>query len=87
MPAEARSFGKLLVGASKVALASPCGLAMALSDMRPVLPGHVIVAPTRLNAARLSDLSLAELDALFDCVRDVQSLLGRGASGARRIYI
>jgi bis(5'-adenosyl)-triphosphatase len=65
--------GRLSMGASKVLLASPTGLAVAYSKLRPVLPGHSIVTPTR--AARLlSDLTSAEVSALFDTVMDVQNL-------------
>ena len=74
---EARRFGSLLIGASKVVLQSPCGLAVAYGDVRPILPGHCIVAPTRSQEVqRLHDLTEEELDALFATVHRVQQQLG-----------
>lgn len=70
---EARRFGKLAIGASKVVFTSPCGLAVAYGDLRPILPGHCIVAPTRAEGTvHLSDLTEAELNAVFTTVQLLQ---------------
>ncbi|RWS20304.1 nitrilase and fragile histidine triad fusion protein NitFhit-like protein, partial [Leptotrombidium deliense] len=44
----------------------------AFVNHRPVLPGHVLVAPLRNTARRLSDLTTAEITDLFLCVQKVQ---------------
>lgn len=79
MLGESRPFGKLLLGATKVAIASPTGLACAYIGLRPIYPNHCVVAPVRC-VPLLSDLSDEEFDSLFECVRDVQALFGRDAS-------
>jgi len=70
-----RQLGRLMVGASKVIQTSPNGLAVAYDGLRPILPGHAIVAPAR-PVARLCDLTADELDSLFCTVRSLQSLIG-----------
>ena len=71
---ETHKFGRILVGSSNVVRTSSCGLAVAYKGLNPVLPGHCIVAPTRAEGVQLlSDLTLAELDALFTTVADLQA--------------
>lgn len=77
MAADAtRSFGKLVLSASKLVAVSPCGLACAFGELRPILPNHSVVAPTRStgSVATLADLSPQEFDALFESVYTVQGL-------------
>ena len=72
---EARRFGRLAIGASNILFTSPCGLAVAYSDVRPILRGHCIVAPVRAEGTEyLSDLTEDELDALFETAHTVQQL-------------
>ena len=47
----------------------------AFVNHRPVLPGHVLVAPLRSSAKRLADLSRNELVDFFTAVQKVQSVI------------
>jgi predicted amidohydrolase/diadenosine tetraphosphate (Ap4A) HIT family hydrolase len=47
----------------------------AFVNHRPVLPGHVLVAPLRSSATRLSDLTRNELLDFFTAVQKVQSVI------------
>ena len=69
------TFGRLLLGTSNVVCRSACGLAVAYGELRPILPGHTLVAPAR-PVARLGELSLEELTALFETVRSAQAIVG-----------
>ncbi|KAK4039053.1 histidine triad motif protein, partial [Parachaetomium inaequale] len=48
----------------------------ALVNLKPLLPGHVLVCPLRPHR-RLTDLSPAELTDLFTAVQRVQRMLAR----------
>ncbi|MCL4202925.1 MAG: HIT family protein [Pirellulaceae bacterium] len=48
------------------------GLAFALLDKYPVSPGHLLVCPRR-HVASFFDLTLAEMTAIFDLVREARS--------------
>ncbi|KAM7206830.1 HIT-like domain containing protein [Naviculisporaceae sp. PSN 640] len=48
----------------------------ALVNLKPLLPGHVLVCPLR-PAKRLTDLSAAEVTDLFSAVQTVQRMLAR----------
>lgn len=57
----------------------------ALVNLKPLLPGHVLVCPHRPHK-RLTDMSMAEVTDLFATVRRVQHMLARhyfGLSGSR----
>jgi len=71
---------ELRLGAEKVLYTSPKALSAALSDLRPVLPGHSLVVPMRY-VERLEDLSEEEAVDLFETARSAQQLL-RGRYGA-----
>lgn len=74
---EARRFGRLAVGATNILFTSPCGLAVAYANLQPILPGHILVAPTRAEGTEhMSDLTTEELDALFATVHSVQEVYG-----------
>lgn len=81
-------FGKLVVGSQlgKVLLTSPCGLAVAFSDLRPILPGHVVVAPAR-EVRRLADLTGDEMATLFETACRVQALAARDGATAFNLAI
>jgi bis(5'-adenosyl)-triphosphatase len=51
-------------------------LSYALVNIKPILPGHVLVVPFRL-VPRLTDLTPAELQDLFCLVQKVQKMLAR----------
>ncbi|XP_076351475.1 ntrilase and fragile histidine triad fusion protein NitFhit isoform X2 [Tachypleus tridentatus] len=49
-------------------------LSMAFVNKKPVLPGHVLIAPLR-PAERLKDLTGPEISDLFTCVQKVQGVI------------
>ena len=55
---------------------------MALVNLKPLLPGHVLVCPRRVTS-RLSDLTIEEVSDLFLTVQRVSQVVERvyGASG------
>ncbi|KAJ4387174.1 Dinucleoside triphosphate hydrolase [Gnomoniopsis smithogilvyi] len=59
---------------SQVFLATPHSF--ALVNLKPLLPGHVLVCPHKPHK-RLTDLSLPEVTDLFSTVQRVQALLAR----------
>ncbi|CAE7219809.1 aph1 [Symbiodinium sp. CCMP2592] len=69
---------------SHIFFASPSGLSVAFVNLKPLVPGHVLVTPRRV-APRLADLSEEEFDDLFRTVRLVQAVVERhyGAEASR----
>ncbi|KAH9504365.1 Nitrilase and fragile histidine triad fusion protein NitFhit [Bulinus truncatus] len=67
-------FGHMTVRSSQVFYRTP--LSMAFVNIKPVLPGHVLVSPIR-PAASLSDLSPAEVSDLFTTAQYVASVVKR----------
>lgn len=61
-------------GVQKVFLTTPHSF--ALVNLKPLLPGHVLVCPSRPHT-RLTDLSLPEVTDLFATVQRVQRMLAR----------
>jgi len=76
---EHLSFGHLQVGATKVFSQSVSGSSVAYTGLKPILPGHLLIAPTR-PVARLSDLTNEELLDLFGLARSAQALV-KGRNG------
>lgn len=66
-------FGKFVIPADSIFHRSEKG-SVAFVNLRPIVPGHVLVIPTRV-ALLLSDLSETEYLDLWSTVRHVQSLL------------
>jgi diadenosine tetraphosphate (Ap4A) HIT family hydrolase len=65
---------------------SPTGLTLAIVNLKPLVPGHVLVIPRR-PVARLADLTRAERVDLWRSTRTVQRLVraskwGRGVQKA-----
>ncbi|KAI9688625.1 MAG: hypothetical protein M1820_010226 [Bogoriella megaspora] len=60
---------------------SSTGLSHALVNLRPLLPGHTLIIPTRTSAVHLSDLTPEERNDLFATVIRVQKTLKRVYSG------
>lgn len=67
------SFGQVTVHSFQVFYKS--GSSFAFVNHRPVLPGHVLVAPLRSSAHRLKDLNRSELLDFFTTVQKVQSII------------
>ncbi|KAJ9606659.1 Dinucleoside triphosphate hydrolase [Cladophialophora chaetospira] len=68
-------FGPFSV-ASQVFHISPSRLSFGLVNLKPLLPGHILVCPVR-SVPRLSQLSGTETADLFNTVRAVSSTLQR----------
>ena len=68
-------FGKFEIPASHIFYTSPSKLSSALVNLKPIVPGHVLVIPTRAGAVRMKDLSPEEYSDLWSTVRVVQSLV------------
>jgi len=66
------------VGANKVFYTAPSGRSAALTGLRPILPGHLIVVP-QPPVERLAELSEEAALDLFETARSAQQLV-RGAT-------
>lgn len=64
-------FGRFLVSPSQVFYRSPAGLTAAIVNLKPIVPGHVLVVPIRV-VPRLHQLTSSEYEDLFQSVRVVQ---------------
>mmetsp|Transcript_12194 Transcript_12194/g.22857 ORF Transcript_12194/g.22857 Transcript_12194/m.22857 type:complete len:288 (+) Transcript_12194:1882-2745(+) len=73
-PSQALIFGKFKISPSQIFYKSPSDLTAAIVNLRPIVPGHVLVIPKRI-VAKLSDLTNDEYDDLWRSVRIVQSVL------------
>ena len=73
---ESLQFGRFAISPSQIFHRSPSNLTAALVNLRPIVPGHVLVISTRV-APRLSDLSAEEYADLWTTVRSVQDMLTR----------
>jgi bis(5'-adenosyl)-triphosphatase len=67
-------FGKFKILPSQIFYKSPTDLTAAIVNLRPIVPGHVLVIPKRI-VAKLSDLTNEEYDDLWRSVRLVQNVL------------
>lgn len=67
-------FGKFKISASQIFYNSPSGLTAAIVNLRPIVPGHVLVIPTRI-VRTLSELTDEEYDDLWRSTRIVQNAL------------
>lgn len=70
---EAPRFAQLQLEPGKVFFQSPSGFSLALRDLRPILPGHLVVVPRR-PVERLAELSKEETVDLFETACRVQAL-------------
>lgn len=75
LPANLK-FGPFAVTASQAFHVSPSRLSYALVNLKPLLPGHVLVCPVRV-VPRLSQLTVPETTDLFLTVRTVSRTLER----------
>jgi Diadenosine tetraphosphate (Ap4A) hydrolase and other HIT family hydrolases len=67
-------FGKFKISTSQIFYKSPSDLTAAIVNLRPIVPGHVLVIPKRI-VEKLSDLTNEEYDDLWRSVRVVQNVL------------
>ena len=69
-------FGPYAIRWSEVFAESPSGRALALVNLKPLVPGHVLILPRRV-VPRLAGLTDDEATDLFALVRRVQPVLER----------
>jgi len=67
-------FGKFIINKSQIFYESPSDLTVAIVNLRPIVPGHVLVIPKRI-VPKLSQLTNEEYDDLWRSVRTVQNAL------------
>jgi diadenosine tetraphosphate (Ap4A) HIT family hydrolase len=67
-------FGKFAIPAASIFYRSPSELSIAFVNLRPIVPGHVLVMSARA-VARLEDLTDEEHDDMWRTVRVVQGIL------------
>lgn len=75
---EAIHFGRLCVDSSQVLLWSPTTSSIAVTGIRPILPGHAIIFPNAEKSApvgQLSDLPESRLLDLWRTARHSQAIL------------
>ena len=73
---EGLQFGRFTISPSQIFHRSPSGRSAAIVNLRPIVPGHVLVISTRV-VQHLSDLSAEEYADLWNTVRRVQDMLAR----------
>lgn len=69
---DSMHFGKFLISSSHIFYRSP--LSAAFVNLRPIVPGHVLIVPKRI-VARMEDLTNDEYVDMWQSVRDIQSML------------
>ena len=69
-------FGRFTISPSQIFHRSASNRSAALVNLRPIVPGHVLVISTRV-VPRLADLSDEEYADLWNTVRSVQDMLAR----------
>jgi bis(5'-adenosyl)-triphosphatase len=67
-------FGKFVIPAASIFYRSPGDLSIAFCNLRPIVPGHVLVMSAR-SVARLEDLTDEEHDDMWRTARVVQGIL------------
>eukprot|EP00587_Corethron_hystrix_P013505 CAMPEP_0113324212 /NCGR_PEP_ID=MMETSP0010_2-20120614/16880_1 /TAXON_ID=216773 ORGANISM="Corethron hystrix, Strain 308" /NCGR_SAMPLE_ID=MMETSP0010_2 /ASSEMBLY_ACC=CAM_ASM_000155 /LENGTH=200 /DNA_ID=CAMNT_0000183487 /DNA_START=177 /DNA_END=779 /DNA_ORIENTATION=+ /assembly_acc=CAM_ASM_000155 len=69
-------FGLFRIPDEHIFYRSPSSLTVAFVNLRPIVPGHVLVCPQRsVDTVRLSDLTEEEYDDLWRSVRIVQKAI------------
>eukprot|EP00928_Gymnodinium_smaydae_P065530 TRINITY_DN48650_c0_g1_i1.p1 TRINITY_DN48650_c0_g1~~TRINITY_DN48650_c0_g1_i1.p1 ORF type:complete len:349 (-),score=66.34 TRINITY_DN48650_c0_g1_i1:66-1112(-) len=76
LPAGDVAFGSFNVKNTQVFFCSKSGLSLAIVNLKPLCPGHVLVIPRRV-VPLLSDLTAEEHEDLWRTVRHVQALVQR----------
>jgi len=67
-------FGRFIISPEQIFYRSPPGLSAAIVNLRPIVPGHVLVMSTRV-VPHLAQLSEEEYADLWSTVRTVQNML------------
>lgn len=75
-------FGKFKISPEQIFYNSPTNLSAAIVNLRPIVPGHVLIIPKRI-VPKISELNTDEYVDLWDSVRTVQNMLEKhyGAQG------
>ena len=73
---ESLQFGRFTISPQQIFYASPTALSAAIVNLRPIVPGHVLVISTRV-VPHLSDLTEEEYVDLWQTVRKVQTMLAK----------
>ena len=72
-PPSSLMFGRFAIPAEHIFYTSSSGLSVAFVNLKPIVPGHVLVIPSRSNCgARMSDLTASEHEDLWRTVREIQ---------------
>lgn len=69
-------FGTFRIAPSQIFYSSPSKLSSAIVNLRPIVPGHVLVIPKRV-VPLLKDLTEEEYNDIWKTVRLVQKMLGQ----------
>eukprot|EP00617_Octactis_speculum_P004578 CAMPEP_0185774626 /NCGR_PEP_ID=MMETSP1174-20130828/79124_1 /TAXON_ID=35687 /ORGANISM="Dictyocha speculum, Strain CCMP1381" /LENGTH=136 /DNA_ID=CAMNT_0028461897 /DNA_START=1 /DNA_END=411 /DNA_ORIENTATION=+ len=82
-PSPPLTFGPYVLSPSQQFYISPSGLSVGFVNLKPLVPGHVLVIPRR-NVPKLVDLTEEELVDLWSSVMEVRSIVLRfhGCAGA-----
>ena len=67
-------FGKFKISPSQIFYHSPSNLSAAIVNLRPIVPGHVLIIPKRI-VPKISQLETNEYIDLWDTARIVQNML------------
>ena len=67
-------FGQFRIASSQIFYTSPTRLTAGIVNLRPIVPGHVLIVPRRV-APLLSDLTEEEYQDLWGSVRTIQGML------------
>lgn len=73
---EGIQFGRFTISPQQIFYQSPTKLSAAIVNLRPIVPGHVLVISTRV-VPHLSDLTQEEYIDLWQTVRKVQTMLAK----------
>mmetsp|Transcript_17496 Transcript_17496/g.37954 ORF Transcript_17496/g.37954 Transcript_17496/m.37954 type:complete len:265 (+) Transcript_17496:71-865(+) len=75
-PPRQQAFGRYVIDSSQIFYRSPSNLSTAIVNLRPIVPGHVLILSTRV-APLLKDLTDDEYCDLWQTVRKVQDMLDK----------
>ena len=67
-------FGKFKISPEQIFYISPTNLSAAIVNLRPIVPGHVLIIPKRI-VPKVSELNTDEYLDLWNSVRTVQNML------------
>ena len=67
-------FGRFTISPSQIFYNSPSNLSAAIVNLRPIVPGHVLIIPKRV-VPKVSELDTQEYIDLWESVRTVQNML------------